>query len=508
MPIRDDGAHPPQGLPAFAAMPVAAIIATLAALLTALSGRYGFHRDELYFLVAGDRPAWGYVDQPPLTPLLARASATFFGDTPAGLRVVATLLACAAVVVVALVARELGGGRGAQVMAACCAGASGLVFALGHMVNTASFDMLAWLVISLLVLRLLRTRDPRWYLAIGAVVGVGLENKRLVALLVLGLLLAVLAVGPRRMLRTWWLAAGAAVALALALPNLWWEAAHGWPQLTVAARISQREAAENRVMFVPLQILQLSPLFVPIWVAGLVRLWRDPAIRWARAFAVAYPLLVAVTLLLGGRSYYVLPLLMVVMAAGAEPAVRWARRGLAGRSGLAGRRRILAAMVLVAAVVNLVVTLPVLPPTAVSAVNGINDAQGEQIGWPRMVSTVAQVWYQIPPEQRARAVILTHNYGEAGAVARYGPGQGLPPAYAAHMSYADWGPPPDSADGPVLLVLPKHVQWVFGQFTGCQPRATIDNGYGVDNESGDNVVMLCSGTAAPWSTVWPRLRHY
>jgi len=487
-------------LPAFATGPLTLVVAALAALLTALSGRYGFHRDELYFLVAGDRPAWGYVDQPPLTPLLARASVALFGDTPAGLRVVATLLSVLAVVVVALLARELGGGRHAQVIAACCAAASGVVLALGHMVNTASFDLLAWLLISLLVLRLLRTSDGRWYLAIGAVVGVGMLNKRLVALLVLALLFALLAVGPRRMLRTWWLVAGAAIAVGLALPNLWWEAAHGWPQLAVAARTAEREGGENRALFVPLQIVQLSPLFVPIWVAGLIRLWRDPAVRWARSFALAYPLLVVVVLTLGGRSYYVLPLLIAVMAAGAVPVVRWARVGR--------RPRLLAASILVAAAVNIVIALPVLPPRALHVVNAVNDTQGEQIGWPVMVSTVAQAWRQIPPEQRPRAVILAHNYGEAAALARYGAEHGMPAAYSAHMSYADWAVPPDSADGPVLLVLPGHVRWVLPFFTGCRPLARIDNGYGLDNELQKNVVRLCSGTDAPWSVLWPRLRHY
>jgi 4-amino-4-deoxy-L-arabinose transferase-like glycosyltransferase len=394
----------------------------------------------------------------------------------------------------------LGGGRRAQVVAACCAAASGLVMVLGHMVNTATFDLLAWLLIGWLVLRLLRTGDGRWYLAIGAVVGIGLLNKRLVALLVLALLLALLAVGPRRVLRTWWLPAGAAVAVAIAMPNLWWEAAHGWPQFTVAAGISERHGGENRALFVPLQVVQLSPLFVPIWVAGLVWLWRDPAVRWARSFAVAYPVLFVVVLLLGGPSYYVLPLLVLVMAAGAVPTERWSRTGRRGR--------VLAVAIVAAAAVNVVIALPVLPPRALGPVNAMNEAQGEQIGWPGMVSTVAEAWWQIPAGERARAVILAHNYGEAAAIARYGPEHGLPAPYSGHMSYGDWGPPPDAADGPVLLVLPGFVQWALRDFADCRQVATVDNGYGLDNELGTNVVRLCSGDHPPWSELWPSLRHY
>jgi len=492
--------RPARALPGFAAGPVLTVAAGLAALLTAVSGRHGFHRDELYFMAAGDRPAWGYTDQPPLTPLLARMSTTVFGETPAGLRVVATLAAVLVVMLLALIARELGGGRGAQLLAACCGAVSGLVMAFGHIVFTSTVDLVAWLTISWLVLRLLRTGDGRWYLAIGVAAGIGLQNKRLVALLLVGLLVAVLAVGPRRVLRTWWLAAGAAAALVIAAPNLVWEATHGFPQLTVARGISDEEGGENRVMFFVLQILQLSPLLVPVWVAGLVRLWRDPAVRWARAFAVAYPVLVAVLLMFGGTSYYVVPLLMVAMAAGAVPVLHWAHTRL--------RTAALVACLAVAGVVSAVITLPLLPAGSARMIAGLYDQQGEQIGWPEMVGTVAGAWQQIPQQDRDRAVIMVFNYGEAGAIEHYGPEHGLPKPYSAHMSFADWGPPPDSMDGPVLLVIVSDNRWVTPLFDDCRQVAKIDNGYGLDNELWDDVVRLCAGPSRPWSQLWPSLRHY
>lgn len=485
-------------LEAFAAGPVAVVVSVLAAILTALSGRYGFHRDELYFLVAGDHPAAGYVDQPPLTPLLARASTTLFGDTLVGLRVVATLAFVAIVVVVALVARELGGDRRVQLVAAVCGAVSSIVLVIGHMVSTATFDMLIWLLASWFVLRLLRTGDGRWYLAIGAVVGVGMLNKYLILLLVFGLLVSVLIVGPRRVLVTPWLAAGVVIAVLLALPNLWWQAANGWPQLTVAGGISAKDGTENRLMFIPLQLVYVSPPFVPILIAGLVRLWRE--IPWARAFAVAYPLLAVVVLAIGGKPYYVLPLLIVILAAGVEPAVRWAHS--------ARRRTILAAVIAVAALVNAVATLPLLPPSVVNVVNAMNKEQGEQVGWPELARTVSTVWQRIPADERGRAVIFTQNYGEAGAIDRYGPDYGLPSAYSGHMSYADWGPPADSSDGPVVLVHYPGNRSIASNFRDCSVVARVDNGYGLENDEQGTVVQLCAGTAAPWSRVWGSLRHY
>jgi 4-amino-4-deoxy-L-arabinose transferase-like glycosyltransferase len=485
---------------AFATAPVVAVMVGLAGLLTGLSQRYGFHRDELYFMVAGDHPAWGYVDQPALTPLIVRTVTAVFGDTPAGLRIISTLACVATVLVVVLVAGELGGGRRAQMIAAFCAAASAFVLAVGHMVSTATFDMLAWVVIAWLALRLLRTGDGRLWIAIGAAVGLAVQNKYLVGLLVVALLAALLAVGPREALRSRWLAVGVVVAAVLAGPSLWWQATHGWPQLTVAGGISADDGLENRLLFVPMQIALLSPLFVPVWIAGFLRLWRDPELRWARAVALAYPVLCALVLLTGGKPYYALPLLLVLTAAGCEPVARWMRKSW--------RTWVVVVAGVVAAAMSAVISLPLLPPSALSVPNAINAEQGEQVGWPELTAAVAAQWSAIPAEQRARAVIFTANYGEAGAIARYGPEYGLPMPYSGHMSHADWGPPPDSADGPVLLVYGEGDQPSEQLFTGCRQVGHVDNGQGVDNEEQNAPIALCSGTAKPWSALWPSLRHF
>jgi len=487
-------------LPRFATGPVGAVVGVLAVLLTALSGRYGYHRDELYFLVAGRHLDWGYVDQPPLTPLLARVSTAIFGESPAGLRVVATLLGVGVVVVCALIARELGGGRGTQVVAALLAAASGFTLGASHMVSTATTDLLVWLVVIWLLLRLLRTGDGRWFVPMGAAIGVGLLNKYLVVLLVVSLLAAVLLVGPRQVLRSWWLLAGAAVGLAVAAPNLVWQAAHGWPQLTVASGISAEDGLDNRLQFVPLQLLQVSPLFVPVWVAGLVRLWRDPSVRWARSVGAAYLVACGISLLVGGKSYYAMPLLIALLVVGVEPVLGWVRP-------VRWRRWAAAGVVAVAVLVNAVVTLPVLPAAQLSVVNAMYKEQGEQVAWPEFVAAVADQWEQIPAGERGHAVIYTQNYGEAGAIDRYRDRYDLPRPYSGHMSYADWGRPPDSADGPVLLVRFPYNQGIREHFTGCREVARFHNPYGLDNDEQGVLIERCR-TSEPWSTLWPQLRHY
>lgn len=281
----------------------------------------------------------------------------------------------------------------------------------------------------------------------------------------------------------------------LAAPTLLWQAAQGWPQLEVAAGLATEQGGENRALFVPLQLVLLSPLFVPLWVAGALRVWRDPLVRFARPVVPAYLLVGLATLVLGGKAYYVVPLLLVLLAAGAPVAVARVRV------------RWLVPTVAVAAAVSLVGALPVLPPAALGPVVALNGEQGEQVGWDSFTATVATAWELVPVADRATAVVYTTNYGEAGALDRYGSTYGMPAPYSGHMSYADWGAPPDTATGPVVLVAHERNRAANRYFTGCRHVATIDTGYDWDNGEQGIWVRLCTGTTAPWSELWPRLRH-
>jgi hypothetical protein len=272
-----------------------------------------------------------------------------------------------------------------------------------------------------------------------------------------------------------------AVALVVAAPVLVWQAAHGFPLLTVARGISAADGTENRVLFVPLQLLYLSPVLVPVWIAGFVALWRDPRFR---SIALAYPVLCVLTLLLGGKPYYTMPLLVVLVAAGAARAWRWAsrHRGWAVGGAVAG------------AALSVLVALPVLPPRALPPVLVVNPEQGEQVGWQELTASVARAWAQAG----AGAQIFTHNYGQAGALDRYGADYGLPQPYSGHMSYADWGPPPDTESGPVVVVGTRSAV-----FTGC--RVVVTHQAIIGNEEDGTEVAVCDPVV--WSRVWPELRR-
>lgn len=496
-PAAGDGA----GTPPTAWRPLLAIAGAVAAVLVATSGRYGYHRDELYFLVAGRHLDWGYPDQPPLTPLVARladVSGSLFA-----LRLPSALAAGLTVLLAGLIAAELGGGRRAQLIAAACAGVSGVTLVTGHFVSTTTYDVLFSTVLCWLLVRMVRTRRDSLLVPAGLVLGIGLLNKTLVGFLAAALVAGLLISGPRPVLRSQWLVIGLAFAVVLGAPYVVWQALNGWPQLEMARAIAGEgggTAGGGRLGFLPFQLLLVSPVLVPVWVAGLVRLLRTPAARPFRFLGVAYLVLAAFYLATGGKAYYLAGFYPALLAAGAVATDGW----LAAATGRL-RSGLLTTAIAVSAVVGAVVGLSVLPARALTPVLAVNPDAGEQVAWPRYVETVAGVWSGLSRSEQATGVIVTANYGEAGAIERYGPAYGLPLPYSGHNGFASWRQPSGTA-APIVVVGYEREQ-VERFFSSCQQRATLDNGLGLDTEEQGAPVWFCGSPVQPWAQLWPQLTH-
>jgi 4-amino-4-deoxy-L-arabinose transferase-like glycosyltransferase len=484
--------------PPVAWAPVGAVAAAVTVVLLAFAGRYDYHRDELYFRILGQHPSWGYVDQPPATPLVARFATALFGDSLWGLRAPAALCTAVTAVLVALIAREVGGGRAAQTLAALVA-ASGFPLIAGHVLLTATIDMVVWPAALLGVIRALLRDQPRWWLFVGGVVGLALYNKHLIVLLLLAIGLGLLLVGPRRVLRSPWLWAGVAIALAVGAPNLVYQATHDWPQLKMAGALARNKGDEARLTFVPLQLLMLGPPVAAIWIAGLVKLLRDPALRPIRAIGVAYLALCVVVPLIAGQPYYTLGLQLALWAVGAVATVNW----VAGR---AGRRALVATAMVLNAAVAALIALPILPIPALARtpITEINQATRDQIGWPAYVRQVAEAYRGLSADEAGHAVIITGNYGEAGAIDRYGSRYGLPKVYSGQNALYNLGPPPESASVAILV----GMGGARSAFDSCQMVTRLDNGVGIDNEEQGRTVWVCRGRQRPWREIWPGLQHY
>lgn len=467
----------------------------MAVLLLLTAGRYGYHRDELYFLAAGRHLAWGYPDQPPLVPLIAHLMNVIGPGSLTLLRTPSATSSGLVVILTGLTARELGARRSGQIVATVVMATGGILYGTGHLLSTSTFDLLAWALIIWLVARLLRTGDDRLWLPIGTAAGIGLLDSDLVVFLMVALVIGLLVVGPRDVLRSPFLWIGGAIALGLWAPYLAWQGSHGWPEFAISRSIAAGHSGTStpRALFVPQQLLNLGPVLAPIWVYGLIRLFRDPATRRWRSIGVAYIVLLAVFIVTGGKAYYLAGMYPVLLAAAAEPTAEWLRRR---RS----RARTILLSVVAAISVSLaaLITLPLLPVTALhnTPIVGINYDAGETVAWPTFVEEIAGSY-------RSGEVVLTSNYGEAGAVDRYGRADGLPNAYSGHNGFWYWGPPPGSAPA---LAVGFDASQVDKFCTGATLTGRLDNHLQISDDEQNAPLWTCPRPNRPWASLWRSLR--
>ena len=507
---RDTGGGQPAAAPGPLAPVSRWVIVTggaLFAVLMVLSPRYGFHRDELYFLDAGRHLQASYVDQPVVAPLLARLTLDLFGVSLPGLRLWPALGAWATVVIGGLTAREFGGGRRAQLLAAIATATMPALMGSAHVANTTSYDILAWAGLALIVARIGRTGDTRWWLAGGAVAGAGAEDNHLAGFFAVALVIGALLSGGRAMVTNRWFAGGAVIALACLVPDVWWQARHGWATIAMTHALNHENGgALNIVTWILGQLSMAALPMVLVWVVGLRFLWRSGRPLW-RALAWAYGMLfVLFAVTTGGQVYYLAGTYVYLLAAGAVALDGWLHERPARL------RRLLVATGLVAAV-SAVVVLPILPPADDAWTYQTSAVSGETIGWPQLVSSVHIAWTSLPAAQRAHAVIFTADYSEAGAINELGRGLGWPAAVSGQNTDWWWGPGHPHAStviavAPGAKAAPGYAAYLRRFFTSVRTVATLSNPYGMHNIEWHGHIYLCTGPRQPWAQMWPRLRHY
>ncbi len=453
-------------LPDLALGPVLIVAGLVGAALVAFSDRYGYHRDELYFLQSGRHLAWGYPDQPPLVPLIARLISDLAPGSLVLLRLPSAVAAAALVVLTAMITRELGGRRTAQILAAGIIALSPVVLGSSHLLSTTTFDLPFWALLCLLFLRILRTGNDRLWLLAGLVAGVGLLDTDLVAFLIFAVVAGLVAVGPRHPLRSPWFYAGGAIALGLWAPYLAWQAAYGWPELKVAHSIAAGGSGSSAPWWqlLPEQFGLVTPIFAPVWIAGLVRLFRE--LRWCRAVGVAYPVLAVAFMLTGGKPYYLAGMFPALIGAGAQPAADWLARAV--------RRRGLVVAAVALSLASVPITLPVLPASSLHSTPIV-------------------------------AIVLASNYGEAGAVDRFGPADGLPAAYSGDNSFWYWGPPRASATTAVVVGYGRSQLGFCGT---VRLALALNNRENLNDDEQGAPVWICQQLRESWQAIWPSQRYF
>ncbi len=490
----------------FHALSVGGIAIAVVALHIATNGRYGFHRDELQFLSDAQHLDWGFVAYPPLTTLVEHVAMALFGLSMVGLRIFSVLAQAMVIGVAGLMARDLGGGRVAQAATALAVALSPLPLFSGTEFQYTSFDFLWWVLAGWGVIRLLTSDDPRWWLAIGAALGFGLETKYSIVFFIASILLGMLLTPARKHLRSGWFWAGVGLALLIFLPNLVWLFHHDFISYRFLQHIHARDVAEGRADgFLRDQILYGANLSsVPVWIVGLIVFFRSARYRTLAWMAV---LPVAIFYVSKGRFYYVAPVYPMLLAMGSTTAERW----LVHLPALA--RRILPPAYFAGVLVCGAYLCAVLVPVASSgplrdfALQRNGDLR-EQIGWNELVRTVASIRDSLPAEQQAHLGITTGNYGEYGAIDVLGPAYHLPTPIGTTNSEWLRGSPTQPLT--TLIVLGLDANEANTLFTGCRLAGHNGNSEGLRNEESryHPDIFVCGPPRKPWAELWKEHRDF
>ncbi|MEO9138187.1 MAG: glycosyltransferase family 39 protein [Jatrophihabitans sp.] len=485
------------------------VIAGLVVLgLMVVAGRYGFHRDEYYFVVTGQHPAVAAPDNPMLVPYLAAGWYSVVGGHLWAFRILPAVAAGGYVIIGALIAREFSASRPHQIAAAAATALLAIVPPVGHLFETTTFDMLTTAAALWMLIRALDSDPQRWgpWIGFGVLTGIAMEIKVLAVLVMGCCLVGILILGPRRRLASVKPWTAVLIAAVLAAPNLIWQAAHGWPQLTIAADIAKGGSGSStpRAALIPVTVLEIGPIMVIVLIIGTVALlrvpWRANRYGW---LAAAFLIFLVVMLASGGKAYYPAAFYPALMAAGAGPVLDWARTR--------GRQILCGVLVFVSIVVTVSLTLPVYPIGSAGFKVGMgpNPDMGETVGWNDYIRTVSTVTAAIPAGQASHTIVLASNYGEAGALylaeRDKHPVQNLPPVYSGDNAFWSWGPPPESATNAIVVGEFSGTQ-LRSWYTLCTLRARLHSPPGVDNDEDGEPVRWCTGRTGPWTHIWPQVK--
>lgn len=497
---------------------VFALAGLIVLLQLAFGGRYGLFRDEFYYLACADHPDYGYVDHPALSVLVLLAVRGVLGDSLLAVRLVPALLGATLVVLGALLARELDGGRFAQSLAALAVAIAPQYLAITGFYSMNSFDLVFWALAALLVARLVKSDDPRLWLPLGLVIGLGLANKISLLFFSFGLGVAVLLTPPLRAhlrRREPWL--GGLVALGLFAPYVIWNARHEWATLEFMQNATRYKIAGlSPLGFLLAQIPEIHPFNLPLWVLGLGFLLLGREGRRFRALGVIYVAALCVMAFQKSKPYYLGPAYPMLLAAGAVALERF----FAARSW--GWARPLAfAVLLLGGALSAPFVVPILPVERFVAYqqalgeaprSAENQSLGplpqhfaDRFGWREQVAAVAQAYESLSPEERGRVLIATDNYGEAGALNYYGRAYGLPRAVSQHNNFYLWGP--GRKDATIVITVGIGTEDLREAFEQVEVAGKPESPYAMPYEMRDPI-HVCRGLKAPLEQVWRAGKHY
>ena len=486
------------------------------------STRYGYFRDALYYLACSEHPAFGYVDQPPLIAWLGWFARHTLGTSLPALIFWPALAGAGRIIFTAVFARELGAGRFGTVLAAALAATPGVWWIIDHQFAMNCLEPLLWGGLAYVVLRLIKTQNPKLWLAFGAIAGVGLLNKYSLVIFAAALLVGLSLTHQRKILFTPWILAGGTIAFLIFSPNLIWNIQNHWPFLELMhnVRATGKDVVLPPGKYLLQQVLMMNPVSFPFWFGGLLFLLFSRDARITRPLGCTFVITIAFFMITHGKDYYAAPAYVMLLAAGALATER-----LLASTTLAPRRTLLKAVCFVWLILGvaplLPLVLPVLPietflryqshlpfevPKTERSFVGETLPQyyADEFPWPGMVEAVARVYHSLTPEEQQRTAIFANNYGQAAAVDFFGPQYGLPKAISGHQNYFLWGP--RNYNGDIVIVLGDEEDDAREHFDSVTVAATLNNPYAYRYEN--LPVLLCRGLKWNLQTEWSRVKNW
>lgn len=504
-------------MPKSATLAVAAI-AAVKLLVHLFAGRhYGYFVDELYYIACSHHLDWGYVDQAPLIALAAKISGTLFGESLPAIRFFPALAGAALVFLTGLVARELGAQLFGQALAVLAVLLAPGFLATDNFLSMNAFEPLFWTGCACVLIRIIKTGNPKLWMWFGLLAGIGLENKHSMLIFGAGLILGLLLTPERRFVRSPWFWIAGLLAFLLFLPNLLWNIRHHFPFLELQANIrrSGRNVDLSLAQFFGEQVLTMLPLSVPIWLAGLWHYLFTKEGKPFRGLGWAWLFATAVILALNPRVYYLWPAFPVLFAAGA---VRW-ELWLA-RPNMQWVKFAYPVLMLTMGVMLAPLAIPVLPVeiyirytkalhleqprVETHKLGPLPQIFADQFGWEEMTAVVARAFNNLPPDVRASTAIFGQNYGQAGAIDLFGEKYGLPKAISGHQTYFLWGP--RDYTGESMIVMDDRKERLEANFTSVEKVGEVFHPYSMPYEHFD--VFYCRGLKQPLKEFWPKVKNW
>jgi dolichyl-phosphate-mannose-protein mannosyltransferase len=483
------------------------------------NNQYGYFRDEFNYMACGDHLAWGYVDHPPLIPFLIKLSRLLLGDSLRSIRIVPAVATSGAVILTAMIARELGGRRFAIVFSALAFMAVPFYLNDGSVMTTNCLEPLLWMGCVYFSILAIKRGDPRYWLCFGVVAGIGLEEKYSIAVLGFAMVVGLLLTEQRRVFANKWIWLGGALAFLVFLPNFLWNVQHHWPfaELMRNIKAEGRDVVLSPWTYFAQQVLIAQPLLAPVWIVGVLAFLFSARLKPYRFLGWCYLAAFTVFVVLKGKNYYLGPIYPVYVAAGAvviesfiaRSRQTWLKPALTALTAASGiwLAPVVMPILPVKQFISYMAKLPFeVPRSEHSHMRAILPQHyADQFGWEELVAAVNQAYSRLSPEERAGCGIFAQNYGQAGAIDFFGRRYGLPPALSGHQTYFLWGP--RGYSGNCLIVLDDSRESLERLFEHVEYAGkSVDNPYALEREI---PVFICRGAKfGTLADLWPRLKKW